>query len=191
MSTTTSPDDEPLFDERITNYPWPIGVFAGLWTFVAGYIVMGIVVLVPDGPKQGAAIGDTINEIGVVLYNAHNVVLDVRNVAGIRNLGGSVTNKLAGPTSKPVLVYYAVPVVVLVVAGALVAHYTLSADVDLQVAVLPGVALGIGYTVTAILGTFVVSDSLGNGAVLLVPDLGQTVVYALAYSLVCGIVGSL
>lgn len=91
---------------------------------------------------------------------------------------------------KPELLYYLVPIVVLVVAGAALAFLTLDDTASIHGAVLPAIGLWAGYTVAATLGTFFVGLGLVDGAILITPSLGQTVVFALAYSLLCGLVGS-
>ncbi|MCU4717983.1 hypothetical protein [Halapricum hydrolyticum] len=91
---------------------------------------------------------------------------------------------------KPELLYYLVPIVVLVVAGAVLASLTLDDTASIHEAVLPAIGLSVGYTGVAILGTFFAGLELVDGAILIAPSLGQTVVFALAYSLLCGLVGS-
>ncbi|QSG14524.1 hypothetical protein [Halapricum desulfuricans] len=91
---------------------------------------------------------------------------------------------------KPELLYRLVPVIVLIAAGATLAYLTLSDSDSIHEAVLPAVAFSGGYTAVAVLGTFFVGQELAGGAVVLSPNLGQTIVFALMYSLLCGLLGS-
>ena len=102
-----------------------------------------------------------------------------------------LNNPIAYAESKPELLYYLVPIVVLIAAGAILAWFTLARGQKIAEAVMPGIALTGGYVVTAILGTFFVGRELADGAALLTPNLAQTVVFALVYALVCATIGSL
>lgn len=191
MSTLDSTDDEPLFDERITGYPWPIAVLSGLLTFVVGYVVMGVVVLASGTLDADAEITAVVVDVGMVFYNAHNAVIDVQVQPGVVYPGPRTIDTLSGSTTLPTVVYYAVPVLTLAVAGALVARATLRLDADWMEAALPVVGMPVGYTVFAVLATFVVRSTQAEGAVTLVPNLVQTTLFGLVYSIVCVAVGSL
>ena len=240
MSIDDSPEDDPLFDPRITSYNWLAGVLGGVVTFVAGYLVMAATILVPDGPPGGLSLRELLAEIGRVFYNAHQVTLDLRPASGsvvIEDAPTTINWSDIGPNSviqvnsgllssnqtvvwnadiegtlsfqslyifdfdqyqqpiqhaqdKPELLYYLVPVIVLIAAGGVLAYLTLSDTDSIHEAVLPAVAFSGGYTALAVLGTFFVERELAGGAVVLSPNLGQTVVFALIYSLLCGLVGS-
>ena len=192
---TTSETDDGVFDDRIADYPWLLGILTGTWTFVVGLAVMAVVVLAAtDDPTvildQPSAV---FTDVGITFYNAHNVVADVRVVESIANPDAvpASLDFLSGPTSIPKAVYYATPVVVLLAVGALLAGRTLPRDASLQEAVLPAGALSVGYTLFAVLGTFVVRGERAEGVVLVVPNLSQAFVYGLLYSLGCGLVAGL
>jgi hypothetical protein len=231
VSTDDSPEDEPLFDPRITNYNWLAGVLGGVWTFVVGYLAMGVVALAPDGPAEGADPSDVLAEIGRIFYNAHNVALDVQAIKdNVVFLDGGVTinssriepnetvivdtdstqpltiigenadqvvplnlgrvqQPIQHAQDKPELLYYAVPVVVLIAAGAGIAYFTLADTASIHESVMPALGLSIGYTAAAILGTFFVGLELAEGAILVTPSLGQTLVFGLVYSLLGGLIG--
>ncbi|QSG06308.1 hypothetical protein [Halapricum desulfuricans] len=90
---------------------------------------------------------------------------------------------------KPELLYYLLPIVALVAAGAVLAALTLGETASIHEAVLPAIGLSAGYTAAAMVGTVLVGLELADGAILVAPSLVQTVVFALAYSLLCGLVG--
>ncbi|QSG11032.1 putative membrane protein [Halapricum desulfuricans] len=231
-------EDEPLFDPRITSYNWLAGVLGGALTFVAGYLAMVVVVLVPDGPPEGAAVQDVLSEIGRVFYAAHNVALDIRTLTNsVSIIDGDYLSEVNGTIDfsnmrenetviidterpqvlsipgevnpdliyqidlgriqqpiqhaqeKPELLYYLLPVVALVAAGAVLAALTLGETASIHEAVLPAIALSAGYTAAAMAGTVLVGRELADGAIVVAPSLVQTVVFALAYSLLCGLVG--
>jgi hypothetical protein len=197
---STSTDDDPMFDERITEFPWGLGILAGAWTFISSYVVMGIVIVTysfatVDNYLDGFLdnTGTVLRDVAVVLYNAHHVDLDVVIVEQIVNPGElpDRVNRLAGETTLPTEVYYAVPILVLLLAGALVARRTLSADADVSEAALPPAAMAVGYTATAVLGTFLVRQERFEGTVELVPNLPRTLAFGTAYGLGFTLVGAL
>jgi hypothetical protein len=193
VSPTEPPDDEPMFDPRITSYPWPLGILAGAFTFMIGYLAMGIVIIANNGID---ALTETpqrvIIDVGLTFYSAQQVVANVEFVEQIANPGALPTtfDMLAGSTDIPKIIYYAVPVVVLLVLAGAVAQKTLSDETTLEEAVLPAIGVSLGYTVMAGLGTFIVRADRFDGAVQLVPDLTQTLIFGLAYSLTCAVVAS-
>ena len=238
MPTDDSPEDEPFFDPRITSYNWLASVLGGVWTFLLGYLAMGVTALAPDGPSEGANLEAVLSVIGRVFYAAHNVTLEVRTLADevsvidgeyLSAVNGRVdfSNMRANETviidteqpraltipgdvnpdlifqidigrtqrpiqhaqDKPELLYYLVPVVVLVAAGAILAYFTLAETASIHEAVLPAIGLSAGYTAAAVVGTFFVGLELADGAIMVAPSLGQTIVFALAYSLLGGLVG--
>jgi len=157
VSTSTDDDaagdDDPMFDERITGFPWGLGILAGAWTFIASYVVMGVVIVTysfatVDNYLDGFLdnTGTVLRDVAIVLYNAHHVDLDVVIVEQIANPGElpDRVNRLTGETTLPTEVYYAVPILVLLLAGALVARRTLSADADVSEATLPPAAMAVG-----------------------------------------------
>ena len=232
MSTDDSPDDEPLFDPRITGYNWIAGILGGVAAFLGSYLAMIAVVLVPDGPAEDSTWGTVLAEIGRVTYNAHQITLSIRptredvvildqggaiNSTRIRpeetvivntdsgqpftiignNTGSLYTlnfeqirNPVAYAEAKPELLYYLVPAVALLLAGAVLAWVTLSTEQAIGEAVLPGVAMTIGYVSTGVVGTFLVGTELADGALRLAPSLGGTTVLLLAYALALTTVGA-
>lgn len=192
VSSTDSPEDGALFDPQIREFNWPLATLGGILSFVVGYVLMAAVILVPDGPKSDASLSDIVFEIGTTYYNAHNIVLNVDKVdETVQLVGSGPVNRLVGETAKPALLYYAVPVVALLLVSGVVAYYTVARDAPIEMALLPAVGITLGYTVFAVVATLFVRDSLGGGAVLLIPDLTQTLLYGLIYSLVCGSLASL
>ncbi|QCC52110.1 hypothetical protein [Halapricum salinum] len=240
MSTDDSPDDEPLFDPRITGYNWIAGILGGVAAFLGSYLAMIAVVLVPDGPAEDSTWGTVLAEIGRVTYNAHQVTLNLRPARDeviIESAPTSINWSDIGPNdpitvnstllkpnqtvvwnadiqrplaferiyifdfgpyqepiqyaeAKPELLYYLVPVVALLLAGAVLAWVTLSTEQAIGEAVLPGVAMTIGYVSTGVVGTFLVGTELADGALRLAPSLGGTTVLLLAYALALTTVGA-
>lgn len=188
-------DDEPLFDERITGYHWPMAILVGFWTFLTGYAVMTVVVFANTGDLDQLLNnpGLALTEVGITFYNAHTVVANVVIVEQIANpdqLPAGI-DRLSGPTDLPKFVYYGIPVVTLVLIGGLLARSSLDSDAHTGEAALPAAGIAFGYTVAAALGTFVVRQEQAQGVILLVPDLTESVVFGLAYGLGFSLLGAL
>lgn len=181
--------EEPMFDERITSFPWFLGVLSGTWTFVAGYVLMAAIML-PTAEFAGGFMAQ-VRSIGHVYYNAQFVPLVDTTLDGEPiQVVGLPTDWLAeGATSLPVVVYYAVPVVVLLVGGAVLAFRTLP-DGELEEYVLPGVSITVGYLAMALLARLFVEETIAGAAVRR-PDIVQTLVFALVYPLVLATAGGL
>jgi hypothetical protein len=185
-------DDEPMFDERITGYPWFLGVLAGTWTFVTGYLLMAGIML-PTANFAGGTVSK-FKAFGQVLFNAHQVPLAQTLSDGSPvNVIGIPSNYLTETTpSLPVAVYFAVPIVVLLAAGLVLARSTVSGT-DYEEYVLPGTALTVGYLGMALLARFLVEDTIPteDGPVTWVPELVPTLIFGLLYPLVLGTLGAL
>lgn len=144
------------------------------------------------GAGGDAAAGETFvvlaTVIGWVFFNAHQVP-----IVSSSGSGGSITilAQLGQASANPVppIVYYAIPPVVLAIAG-----YAVAASVEPPSAVagaVSGASVAIGYVPLALLGAFLVRISLsGFGAAGWVgPALGTAVVLTGVWAVVCGGVG--
>jgi|GEM_PF-2635101 len=157
-------------------------------------------VVIEDAPNtvNWSAVGsNSVIQVNSDLLSSNQTIVwnaDVEGTLSFQSLYvfdfGQYQQPVQHAQDKPELLYYLVPVIVLIAAGAALAYLTLSDTDSIHEAVLPAVAFSGGYTTLAILGTFFVERELAGGAVVLSPNLGQTVVFALIYSLLCGLVGS-
>jgi hypothetical protein len=190
VSPTDSQDDEPLFDPRITSYPWPLGILGGVFAFLLGYVLM-VAVVFPTAEFGGnTTLAAKSRTVGFIFYNAHFVPLtfDPAPVVGIPE------NYLAGgSTSLPRPVYHLLPIAALAVSGVLVAKTTLS-DADISEYAMPGLAMTIGYLLISLIGAVVVEDSVlvqSGGTATWGPDIPLTLVYMLVFPLLVGTIGAL
>jgi len=174
-----------------------VGAAVGFGAYLLGYLVTFLFTRI-DGVDSGEIAGWKF--AGMIFYGGHTV--DAEFTATVE--GASETDRFdlfgsSGPESLgstvPELLYFAVPVAVLVAAG-----YLLYARVDWRLSVAEAAAVGatptVGYLAAAVLGTFLFESAssgslLGvSGSATLGPNLVPAVLLAgLLYPLVCGAVG--
>ncbi|MFB6164484.1 MAG: hypothetical protein ABEJ31_04940 [Haloarculaceae archaeon] len=173
--------------ERVAAFPWPAGLAAGVGAFAATYAIVLLYVLAGIAQVTGS-ITDRLVTVGFIVYTAQNVPLTADAGPSVVAVGGNLVAKATQP-----LVYQAVPVLALVVAGAAVTRYTRPDRRSALTAVLVGCAVAVGYLLVALVGTYVFTRTQQAGPEVVVyhPDRLATLGYGLAYPLVCGVVGSL
>jgi hypothetical protein len=170
-----------------------LGALAGVVAWIVGYAL-----------TYAAAIGDLrSNEqfeslemaaeeslatemVGFLFYNAHNVDANAPQYSVLQALEPSHNFIFAdGGRTMALLV---IPILVLSFAGAVIALYTKDAQRSLTDAALSGTVVVIGYLPMVVLGTFVFSIDLGQGA--MTPDLLEAIGFAgTFYPLVFGAIG--
>ncbi|WP_152421149.1 hypothetical protein [Natronolimnohabitans innermongolicus] len=127
-----------------------------------------------------------VEMVGLLYYNAHNVVADVPQYSVLQALEPSHNFVLAEGGST--LALYAIPVLFLMGAGAVVTLYTHSTDESATDAALSGSVIVVGYLPLVVFGTFVFTVDPGNGA--MAPDLFLAIGLAgTFYPLVLGALG--
>lgn len=187
--------EDSLFDDRITSYPWPLGIAAGIASFVLGYVVMAGVVLSTAEFAEGTPAEFKLKIVGFVFYNAQQIPIQITGTVSV--LGGQSSQNFltGGGLSLPVFVYYAVPVLVLAGVGLLLAAVTLDPDrADFQDYVLPGAAITAGYVLSIVTARFLLQRTVsqeGIGSATAAPNLALTVVFGLVYPLVLATAASL
>lgn len=178
---------EDAVARRLDGLDWPRLLVAGPAAFVAGYALTVLIVLVGPSSITGDP-GDVLVLLVFLFYSAHNVPLAVGGVGRIDWLG-QAASAATPPPSVPVAVFYAVPMAVLLGAGALVARRVL-ADVEDPVRVATAVgALAASYAAVAVAGTFLFRESsvFGGSARVVLAD---AALYGLAYPLVFATIGA-
>ena len=165
-------------------------VVVGLGAWVASFVVMAILVA---GTEDG---DDLVGFTGNIIYSSHFVE---SNVDASTPMGSSSeTQQLLseGFTELSEYVYYAVPIVVLLVAGIALAR-AIDAT-DLETAAIAGAASAVGYAVLTIAGTFIFEFeqpiTMGGqqvGTATATPTMGAMtiVVMGLLYPIVFGAIG--
>lgn len=160
----------------------PLGAASGVAAYLVSYVVLFVFLLI-DG-------GDILQQeawkaAGWVFYGAHNVSVTFSGFG--QSASQNVLASLSGLTSIPVIVYYLVPVVVLIALGYVVASRTLTGS-DPVAGAAAGATVVASYLVLAILGSFLFAIGMGGASAS--PDLVMSVLLAgLAYPLVFGAVG--
>lgn len=160
------------------SFPWAEGVAAGVGAFVIGYacvVAANVALSNQSGPLLGI-----LERLAVLFYNAHAIPM----------LGGGESFNFvlsARNPNVPIPVYFGVPVVVLVAAGAGFASRALGRDpTDVLYA---GASLAVGYALVAVLVALTVSVETNLGTVVS-PDLLKTALFGLAYPVVFGTLGA-
>jgi len=172
---------------RLDGLHWPGVLASGAVAFVLGYLTTVLVVFV--GPSSTAgALPDLLVLLAFVFYSAHGIPLEVAGVGRLDWLGNAASANTPEP-AVPLVIFYLIPVVVILAAAA-VANYRYTSrrlDPVQTVAVVLGVA--ITYALLTVAGTFVfTSTSLFGGSAELVRS--AAVIYGLGYPLVFGTVGA-
>lgn len=125
-----------------------------------------------------------------MFYNGHFVDTEYSISAGGVSESESERLIAEGSTQIPEVVYYLVPIVMLVGAGYLLLQQEYATDVG--DAALSGATLVVGYLPLAILGTilFEASESSNGGSVSVAPETGAAILLAgLIWPIVLGAVG--
>jgi hypothetical protein len=167
----------------LETFPWFPAFSAGFGAFLLGYVgLFAAVVVAPLSLPEG----DLPIRVGFLFYNAHNVV-----VTGVTTaLPDSVPMTMDYlPLVGDPLLYRLLPAVVLTVASALFTFVRVPVRRSTTAAVATGAAMGTGYVLIALAGTFVFTLNVDN--VLYQPSRAGTMLYVLGYGLLCGVCGSL
>lgn len=158
------------------------GIAGGIGAYIASYVVLFLFLLAEGGEllEQQAW-----KAAGWVFYGAHNVDVTI-SIMG-QSQSQNVLQTAAGNTAIPTIIYYLVPVIVLVAVGYVVATQARIGD-DVAAGAAAGATITIGYLILAILGTFLFA--IGQGGASASPDLMMSILLAgLAYPIVFGAVG--
>lgn len=178
-------------NELLDRVPIVQSAIAGLAAWVASFVVMAILVA---GTEDG---DDLVGFTGNVLYSSHFVESTVESPTITGGTESETQNLLSeGATELSEFVYYAVPIVVLLVAGIALVRFVEIREPD--AAAIAGAASAIGYVVLTVVGTFVFEFNedvtMGGqtvGEVSATPELGAMtiVVMGLLYPVVFGAIG--
>lgn len=173
--------------ERLEGIPWTRLAAAGVGAFLAGYALTVLVAVVGPSSVEGG-FADVLTLLAFVFYSAHNVPLEVSGVGRMDWL--TIAGSAATPEpAVPVIVFYAIPVAVLLAVG-LFATGRLVGRTDDPTRVLAAVlVLAVSYGLTAIAGTavFTSRSAFGGPARLVLAD---AVLFGFAYPLVFGAIGA-
>ena len=164
-------------------FPWFPAFSAGLGAFVLGYL--GLFAVAVLGSLSLPA-GNLPVRVGFLFYNAHNVVVTGMTTALPDSIPLTM-NYL--PLVEHGLLYRFYPAIVLTVASALFTFFRVPVRRSMGAALATGGAIGTGYVLIALVGTFAFSLHVDN--ILYQPSRAGTVVSLLCYGLLCGVGGGL
>lgn len=179
--------------------PFGTSAIAGAVAFVVGYVLTAVVMFLDFAMREGSggagsdsseASGQFVEFLGTLFYNAHFLELEVTSPEGT-----GTTNLLDVVASEvPTLVYQAVPILVLLLAGYLVAS-RVGDRLDSPVAASQvGASLVVAYLPLAIVGALFFSfDTTFFGVpITIAVPLEQSILrVGLLYPLVAGALGGL
>lgn len=203
--------DDSLLPPVVREYPWGGGVAAGAATFVGSYLAFVLTVVATARSVDLSQPVAAVRGIGTLFYNAHFIpsyrqveIVAQQNGETVRAVSREgVSNDLLAlvgesATNVPVVVYFAVPVVVLLVAAAAFSYYALDAGQGDSPRLLAlrglctGGAFALGYLALALVVTYLVTQQATEGESfrLLHPSRPQTFLFGSLYPAVLGAVGS-
>lgn len=166
-------------------------VVAGLAAWVASFVVVVILIAATEDGD------DLVGFSGNILYSSHFVDSEVETPTLAGGTQTQTQNLLSeGATELSELVYYAVPIVVLLLAGIGLARAVNATDVE--VGAVAGAVSAIGYVVLTVAGTFIFEYNRDvtfagqpAGEATAMPELGvvTVVVMGLLYPIVFGAIG--
>lgn len=174
-----------------TNRSWPIGpgTAAGLVAFIAGYLVTYL--------WQVNRIRESLQGINAILQFSGGEELPAWKAVGwlffnehfvdtlLPGLGGAQTRNFIASGDFPAILY-AVPVVVLLVTGFLLAWSR--GRVDLRTGAMDGATITLGYALAAVITVFVVGATRGDASITPDPVTG-VLLAGIVYPLVFGAIG--
>ena len=172
--------------------PFVSGIVAGIAAWLVGYVLTYVVTAgsirntLLGQLLQSSDAGSVPQAVGLVFYNAHFV----ETVVDAGFLGSSSVSLIGGDGGFTPLLY-AVPVVLLALAGVGVAFRSDARDP--AVGAKAGVTAVIGYLPLSVIGIFLVgigSDAPSAAPDLLTGVLLAGVIYPVAFGAVGGVIGS-
>jgi len=182
----TPPAVSALLD-RLDGLGWGALVATGAGAFLVGYGLTVFVVVVGPSTIDGGLFG-VLTLLAFVFYSAHNVPVEVAGMDRIDWLVQTASPSTPEP-AVPVVVFYAIPVVVLLGASLVVAVRVVDRAQDPTRVGAGVLAFVVGYWLAMVAGTFVfTSESIFDGPARLV--LTDAAVFGFVYPLVFGTIGA-
>jgi len=165
----------------------PALLAVGIMTFVTGYVVTSLVMLVVVDADMSRPLVLVVF-FAFIFYSAHQipaVTSDGRIVDQLQVFANPATADLG----VPVAVFYAIPIVLLVAMGVLGTRLYTSDYLDPRQVVAGVGLLTVGYAIMAILGTQIVQSTTNFGGVA-TPHLRSALLFGILYPLVFGAIGA-
>lgn len=154
---STQPESH-LLDKGLRTFPWLRAFGVAAATLAVEYALVTAIFVLGPSDVDLSSLSDRLIQYGFVLYNAHHVpTLVTATDADV--YGAAARNVLYGVEnpSVPPLVFFLLPLVALVVAGALFERSRGASRSDslLEEAALVGTGVGLGYVLVGFVGSFV------------------------------------
>jgi hypothetical protein len=142
--------------------PFVTGAIGGVVSFVVGYLLTLIVVVVIETEDFT---DDLIEATGFLYYNAQFAPVETSVDGGSGGFGGALEqefnfltdSEFSGSLDAPSILYHLIPVIILFAGGYAVARSVNARD--LQEGAIAGATIVLGTVVLALLGTFLFSTS--------------------------------
>jgi hypothetical protein len=182
VSNASGEEEEESIQGRLDAFPWASGVVTGAVSFLVGYLLIAAYVVVGPATLPGT-VSEQLRRAAFLFYNAQNILVVAETGPDVNALPINLLPQATLP-----ILYQAVPVVVLLLASAVVTTRVFDGTTDGVAAIATGMALSLGYLAAALVGTYVFT--LAQGGVVYHPDRPTVFVFGLASPLVVGIVGS-
>lgn len=199
MSGDSSQDLVGRTSEAIETYHVGQATGVGILAFVGSYLVTIASILLGGSIDTSRPI-EAARVVGYAFYNAQNVPVHRYGERALTGPDGTTLREISATgnllqqssTTIPTIVYYLIPVVVLLIAGAVLAYRYLSTDFASthHLALVGGLVLG--YTLAMLAGSFLFAETTSSGQswVSLNPERLHTLAAGIGYPLVLGLVGS-
>lgn len=173
--------------ERLSGLSWPGILLGGAGAFLVGYALTVLVVVLGPGETTGGVWGVLVL-LAFVFYSAHNVPVDASGLGQIDWLETAASSTTPDP-SIPLVVYYAIPILVLVGTSILVTSRCTDRELNPVQSIVAVLGMAGAYALLAVAGTFVfTSRTIFNTPAQLV--LTDALIFGVAYPLVFGTIGA-
>lgn len=171
---------------RLGTVDWRTAIAIGILAFPAG--LLATVVLVALDDARAVDLLGTLVLAGFVFYSALNVGADLSG-GGQLDFLAVMANQATPPPVVPIVVYYAIPVFLLVGVGGLTYMRLLGGRLDPIETALAIVGLSIGFGAMALLGSFAFASSTVTGETARI-SLSDAALFGFLYPLVFGLLGA-
>jgi len=150
--------DQPLLKPSLTEFPWLGAAGASLATLVVQYVVLvtGVTLSSASLTRGGWSLWNKAVQYVFVLYSAHHVPIATTVTEGTL-AGSGLNNLLYGQSFVPVVFYFLLPIVTLLLAGFLFER-SRSPPVTVggtEESAMVGTSFAIPYVLAGALGSFV------------------------------------
>ena len=183
--------DDWLADLR--EIPSVPGIAAGGIAWLVGYLLTVVVFYVGPATVSVDSTVERLKGIGLIFYNAQFVnAIETLSAGDMQETIRLNFILEQSGTAVPAPVYFAIPIVALLVAGALIGYRFLGDDVEPVTFPLLGVVLAVGYLPLATAGAFLMELPVkwSLGIILLEPDLLEAVAFGFVYPFLLGTIGT-